>query len=345
MTTVHIDHRGADVDVDGDRLVVRVEGERKGTLPLNLVERLVVSGVARLTTRLIIRLAERGIGLVLDRAGKGLGATAVVAARPDRALRLAQYDALADLPARLALARPLVREKIDGGVRLLGALHGAGEGRALADAMRRMGESANLAVDPAATPDLSVLRGREGAAARAFFPAFATAFAPSLDFAGRNRRPPRDPVNVCLSLGYTLAHAEALRIAARHGFDPALGVYHDPAPGRDSLACDLCEPVRPQVDAFAHRLFAARILRPEDFSGRGEGGCQMGKGGRREFYRAFEELCAPALRTTLDRVAQELAARLAARFAQRPAAALLAARSDADSRPEAAHQAAAADWP
>src|SRR5438477_2232665 len=117
MTTVHIDHRGADVDVDGDRLVVRVEGERKGTLPLNLIERLVVSGVARLTTRLVAKLAERGIGLVLDRVGRGLGAIPVVAARADRALRLAQYDVLVDISARLGLARPLVREKIEGGVR------------------------------------------------------------------------------------------------------------------------------------------------------------------------------------------------------------------------------------
>jgi CRISPR-associated protein Cas1 len=103
MTTVHIDHRGADIDVDGDRLVVRVEGERKGTLPLNLIERLVVSGVARLTTRLIAKLAERGVGLVLDRVGRKAGGTAVVAARADRSLRLAQYDALFDSTARIEL--------------------------------------------------------------------------------------------------------------------------------------------------------------------------------------------------------------------------------------------------
>ena len=189
--------------------------------------------------------------------------------------------------------------------------------------------------DDTATPDLHVLRGREGSAARAFFPAFATAFAPALDFAGRNRRPPRDPVNVCLSLGYTLAHAEALRIAARHGFDPTLGVFHDLAAGRESLACDLVEPVRPHVDGFAHRLFAEAILRPEDFSGRGERGCALGKTGRREFYRAFEEFCAPALRQALDAAARELAAGLTERWARRPAAALLAVTPEQGSRPEA----------
>jgi CRISPR-associated protein Cas1 len=139
---------------------------------------------------------------------------------------------------------------------------------------------------------------------------------------------------VCLSLGYTLAHAEALRIAARHGFDPTLGVYHDLAPGRDSLACDLVEPVRPHVDAFAYRLFAEKILRMEDFSGRGEAGCTMGKTGRREFYRAFEESCAPALREALDNSARALSARPSERFARRPAAGLLAGPMEQDERPE-----------
>jgi CRISPR-associated protein Cas1 len=340
MTTVHIDHRGADVDVDGDRIVVRVDGERKGTLPLNLIERLVVSGVARLTTRLVAKLAERGIALVLDRVGRSAGATSVVPARADRALRLAQYDVLFDPAARLELSRPLVRDKIDRGSELLAAIEAAsaGDARTLRDAIRRMAEAAVLAMDPAATLDLHVLRGREGAAARAFFPAYATAFAPSLDFTGRNRRPPRDPVNVCLSIGYTLAHAEALRIAARHGFDPMLGVFHDIAPGRESLACDLVEPARPHVDGFVHHLFAERILRPEDFSGRGESGCALGKSGRRDFYRSFEELCAPALRQALDAGAGRLVAGLLARWAQRPDAALLPMTGDADDRSEAGNR-------
>jgi len=221
---------------------------------------------------------------------------------------------------RLVLSRPLVRDKIDGGARLLAVLQvkGAGEPRVLTEAIRRMTEAAALADDAAATRALHVLRGREGAAARAFFPAFAGAFAPVLGFTGRNRRPPRDPVNVCLSLGYTLAYAEALRAAARRGFDPALGVYHDIAAGRDSLACDLVEPMRCEVDSFVYRLFADRVLRAEDFSSRGEAGCALGKSGRHAFYRAYEESCAPGLRPALDARADALAARLVERLA-RPA--------------------------
>jgi len=345
MTTVHIDQRGADVDVEGDRLIVRVDGERKGTLPLNLIERLVVSGIARLSTRLVVKLVDRGIGLVLDRTGKNGVVASLIGTRADRAVRLAQYDILLDAEGRLDLSRPLVRDKIDGGMRLLADLEtaGAGSARALRDAGRRMAEAAALAADRKATPSIDVLRGREGAAARAFFPAFATAFAPALDFEGRNRRPPRDPVNVCLSLGYSLAHSEALRIAARHGFDATLGIYHDLAADRDSLACDLVEPARPQVDRFVHTLFADAVLRPEDFSGRGDGGCMMGKSGRRAFYRDFEERCAAPLRETIDRVAGELSGRLRDRLSARPAAQLLPPAKAAD-RSSAAGATDEAGW-
>src|SRR5262249_20302682 len=154
------------------------------TVPLNLVERLVVSGVARLTTRLVVKLAERGFGLVLDRAGRRAGATPVMSTRADRVLRLPQYHVLFDHAARLARSPPLVREKVDRGRELLAVLAAAraGDPRVLQSSIRRMEEASALAADPAATPDLHVLRGREGAAARAFFPAFATAFAPALDF-------------------------------------------------------------------------------------------------------------------------------------------------------------------
>ena len=67
--------------------------------------------------------------------------------------------------------------------------------------------------------------GLEGAAA-AYFRALAAAFPPALGFEGRNRRPPRDPVNACLSLGYTLLHGDAVREAAVQGFDPMIGVLH-----------------------------------------------------------------------------------------------------------------------
>lgn len=94
-------------------------------------------------------------------------------------------------------------------------------------------------------------------------------------------------MNVVLSLGYTMLHFELVRQIYLAGLDPFVGFYHGVAHGRESLASDLLEPMRPIYDEWALALLADGVLRPEDFSMRGEG-CQMGKAGRLRFYGAFE---------------------------------------------------------
>ena len=64
--------------------------------------------------------------------------------------------------------------------------------------------------DDTQPPDIASLLGIEGAGAAAYFAGYRTLFPDSLQFEGRNRRPPRDPVNACLSLGYTMVHFEAV---------------------------------------------------------------------------------------------------------------------------------------
>ncbi|RKZ53776.1 MAG: CRISPR-associated endonuclease Cas1, partial [Candidatus Parabeggiatoa sp. nov. 3] len=53
-------------------------------------------------------------------------------------------------------------------------------------------------------------------------------------FKERNRRPPRDPVNALLSLGYTLAGNSVGHLASRYGLDLALGFLHIPSRNRPS---------------------------------------------------------------------------------------------------------------
>ncbi|HMZ30734.1 MAG TPA: CRISPR-associated endonuclease Cas1, partial [Thauera aminoaromatica] len=142
------------------------------------------------------------------------------------------------------------------------------------------------------------------------FHGYTALFAPELDFTGRNRRPPRDPVNACLSLAYTLLHFEAVRTAHAAGLDPLLGFYHRPAFGRESLACDLIEPLRPAVDDWIWRQFNTAQLRPEHF-GTDKGACLIGKAGRGHFYAGWEQF-APLPRRWLRQRCARLAAQLRA---------------------------------
>lgn len=66
-----------------------------------------------------------------------------------------------------------------------------------------------------------------------------------------------------------------------------VGFLHRPAHGRESLACDLIEPLRPRADAWVWSLFRERALRGEHFSN-DKGACLLGKTGREAFYAAYE---------------------------------------------------------
>jgi CRISPR-associated protein Cas1 len=320
MTTLFVDRNDADLDMDGDTLVVRVDGERKGTTPMRLLERVVVHGPARMTSRLLARLAELGVGVLVEKSRyRGGGVHVVGEAAGDRRLRLAQYQILTDLSARARLSLPIVQARLAGAKATLEALPTAAS-PAARHALQRIADASAQLRD---APSLARLRGLEGAAAAAFFEAYREAFAPALGFVSRNRRPPRDPVNVCLSIGYTLAHHDAVRTAAHQGLDPMLGVYHDLLPGRESLACDLVETVRATVEAHVAAVFAESDLRADSFSFAADGACMLGKAGRKDFYGRFEEENAPVIRHRLKEEAAALARGLLTEFNASSAAAVL----------------------
>lgn len=68
-----------------------------------------------------------------------------------------------------------------------------------------------------------------------------------------------------MNYAYALLEAEASLAARALSLDPAMGIFHVDQPNRDSLACDLMEPVRPQVDAYLLDWIITQPLKREWF--------------------------------------------------------------------------------
>ncbi len=64
---------------------------------------------------------------------------------------------------------------------------------------------------------------------------------------------------------YALLEAEASLAARALGLDAAMGIFHVDQSNRDSLACDLMEPVRPLVDAYLLDWITTQPLKREWF--------------------------------------------------------------------------------
>jgi CRISPR-associated protein Cas1 len=293
MSTLVLDKPELELRCDGAALALYEARERRGTVPLALLERVVLLGSQiRLDSGVLARLGEAGVALlVLGRRGGQRLSLALGSRHNDAALRLAQCAAALDGATALAYARDLIRAKLRAQRRTLNRMLAvrADCRKPLTDAL---GSLADIETSLAAAADASAIRGCEGAAAAAHFRALSAVLAPSLGFTGRNRRPPRDPVNAALSLGYTLLHFDAVRACHVAGLDPLIGFYHRAAFGRESLACDLIEPLRPRLDDWLWDQFRSRTLREDHFA-TSASGCQLQKAGRARFYADYERAARP----------------------------------------------------
>lgn len=293
MQTLYIDRKGTTLEIKGGRLLIQLmNSPRPFSAPLNMLEFLVISASVSFSSTLMTNLSMAGVTVVFLNVRKQ-EATCIAHGfmHNDSDRRLMQYKAISNPELQSKYAKDLVSNKLRGQrATLVKALRKRPDQRyTLSKDIERLADMEKRA---ASAESIDSLRGIEGAGAAMFFEAYQTIFASQLNFNGRNRRPPRDPVNAVLSLSYTLLHAESVRVLAANGFDPNLGVYHLPSYGRESLACDLVELYRPLVDSWVWRLFADETIRHDHFAS-GSGAedsvaCLLGKAGRSIYYSQYE---------------------------------------------------------
>ncbi len=206
-------------------------------------------------------------------------------------LRKAQFKLTEEEWFCRRIARRLVAGKIRNQRTMLRRNHIEPPGKAI----RRL----KYLVERAETADsLDELLGIEGSAARIYFGLFAGMLkrggewdgeaAVGFDFQARNRRPPRDPVNALLSLGYSLLTKDFTVACYAVGFDPMIGFYHQPRHGRPALALDLMETLRPLIaDSAVLSAINTHMVSERDFVTAGQA-VSLTPGGRKNFFRAYE---------------------------------------------------------
>lgn len=274
---------GAVIGQRGGEFVVSFQGEILGRLPRRQTRAIYIYGAVQITAQAVQSALEEEIDVAYFAASgrflgllRGLPASGVDA-------RLGQYRFFQHPFIRLRLAGEVVRAKIHNQrVQLMRA------GRADKSVINDL---ARLRAAAEAAGSLDELRGLEGAAARLYFGAFAAMLkegaAAAFDFSGRNRRPPQDPVNALLSLGYSMLAKELTGVCHAVGLDPFLGFYHQPRYGRPALALDLMEEFRPLIaDSVAVSMINRGEIDEDDFL-RWSGGVWLNEAGRRAFWPAW----------------------------------------------------------
>src|SRR6266545_171112 len=316
---LYVQGQGHSVGLKGDVLEIRNRKEVVNTVRLREVSQVSLFGAVQLSAQALRELAARDVTILHLSYGGWLAAITTPPPHKNIELRRRQFQSAANSRICLYLARAFVSGKIRNSRTLLRR-----NARELRDnVIHRLAEQRRRAER---AEGLNLLLGIEGLAARDYFANFSRMLKTNgdgttrFDFASRNRRPPRDPVNALLSFLYAMLTKDMVVTLVRIGFDPYLGFYHQPRYGRPALALDLIEEFRPLIaDSVAIGVINNGEVRPSDFISRA-GAVALKSDARKRLLEAYErrldtEVIHPRFGYSVSyRRVFEIQARLLARF-------------------------------
>lgn len=295
LNTIYVTTENAWVRKDGANLVVEVEGQELGRVPLHMLEGLVCFGRAGVSPSALAACAEAGICVsLLNPNGRFLAR--VEGSRSGNVLLRRRQYRLADMPEQsLAIVQGIVAAKA-ANQRTVVQRALRDHGTSLSDEARAGLQSAVIRLNDVArrvlrSQEIDIVRGVEGEAARIYFSIFPHFIrAEGFNFTARSRRPPLDPVNALLSFLYALLGHDCRSALEAVGLDPQVGFLHADKPGRASLALDLMEEFRPLlVDRLVLKLINRRQLSLKDFIIEEGGAVRLTDESRKELLKAYQD--------------------------------------------------------
>lgn len=271
------------------RLTVLSEQHGGHDFAWSQLDAVLLMGHARITSGAIHAALDNGVPMHFLGGPQGyrgaLRAPGSDLADLDFALR--QRQRLADPDKALALARALVQARLHNQRETL--RQRLREQVELQSALIDLGELAERVAD---CHDRAVLNGLEGSATRRYFDALGKVLRPPFRFEGRNRRPPRDPVNALLSLGYTVLYSRTVGLIHSAGLHPRLGFYHQAHGSHATLASDLMEPFRHLIERSVWTVLNRRELREDDFHTDPANGCRLSPAAKRIYLARLAQVFA-----------------------------------------------------
>ena len=239
MAILYITQQGAVLHKSGNRVIVKKDRNILQEIPIVQLDEVVIFGNGHMTTQTMGYLLQKNIPVsFLSSRGKYKGKLQPPYPK-DTLIRKQQY-AVAENPQQcLELAKCFVHGKLTNAVRFVQRQRTQNaEVKSAVHTMRQTLDRLERA------DSLESLLGYEGSGTAAYYRAYRQFLTHNWGFTKRQFRPPPDPINAMLSLGYTLLHNHVYAFNNVVGFDPYCGYFHQPRHGHAALASDLMEEFR-----------------------------------------------------------------------------------------------------
>ena len=294
LNTLFITSEDIYAALEGENIVLKRDGKEAARYPLHALQGIVCFSYLGASPALMGACAEKNILLAFCRPNGRFLCRTAGATHGNVLLRRAQYRLADDPRESTRLAGGFVFGKIYNARSSLERTRRDHELRI--DSEKFMQSSLQLKGILETVPsvrDPDTLRGLEGAAATVYFNCLDDMILGDKEaffFHGRSRRPPLDRVNAMLSFAYSLLAHDCASALESVGPDSYVGFLHRDRRGRQSLALDLREELRPcMADRFVLTLVNNRMLRPEDFQMQDSGAVLLSDDGRRKFLKPWQE--------------------------------------------------------
>lgn len=294
LNTLYVSIPSAYLSTEGENIVVLDNEKELLRVPLHNLEGVVSIGYKGVSPALMRKCSDYGIGLSFVSPSGRFLARVEGDTRGNVLLRRQQFRLADDPMASLSPSKNMIGAKVHNANLVLKRVIRDHASQIDVDKVLKAIKSLSDMLSLIRDIDTSnTLRGIEGVGAETYFSVFDEMILVRKDFftfAGRNKRPPTDPVNAMLSFAYTLATNECASALETVGLDPYVGFLHTDRPGRMSLACDLVEEFRaPVCDRFVLSLINNRRIAPDDFLIKENGAVLMSDDARRSFLKAWQE--------------------------------------------------------
>ena len=294
LNTLFVTSEDIYLSLEGENVLANREKEVIARYPLHTLQTIVSFSYSGASPALMGACAQRGIGLAFCTPRGRFLARVCGESSGNVLLRREQYRIADDSQRSCEIARNMIFGKLSNGASSIQRTLRDHASRVadcgLEDAARKVKELLPLVLE---VSDLEALRGLEGVGAAAYFGVFDHLLLNRKEdffFHGRNRRPPLDRVNAMLSFAYSLLAHDCASALESVGLDAYVGFLHRDRPGRESLALDLMEELRPcMADRFVLTLVNNRVVKPEDFQVQDSGAVLLTDEGRKKFLKAWQE--------------------------------------------------------
>lgn len=231
--------------LENDNVVLFHNEQKVNQIPITLIFHIFIVGDTSITTKLLVHLFQAGVGVSLLNSSLKSTFCLNPCARGNTLLRSKQYTVHNDF--LLKTAKLIITNKI--------------ENQQLLVKKNKINLNLTLNLSGINEANIDQLRGIEGSISAKYFKAI---------FADLNwyRRAPQvreDIPNLLLDIGYTFLFNFVAALLELFGFDTYKGCYHQLFFERQSLVCDVMEPLRPLIDERLIKAYHLKEINERDF--------------------------------------------------------------------------------